>query len=575
MAVYTVAAGQLAVHNKTLAANVVDAINFDVDPSAVEIQTDGAAEIYVSTDGSTPTVGGANTHLIPATAGSRFIRHGGDRGLRLISAGSPTYSVTKISAQDIAGADLAELRAQVDSLESSSAAGSSVDAPIPAPLDGVATVEPVFEHVWTLDDFVEFDGQLVYVLTWTPTLSGTAILAAPPWDGEGTTDQSGVTYRVSRTTSDDPPDTFQVAHSNWVYDTALGRALQAAQVFPVVAGDLYTLRVENNETEAAVGRTVSLMEWARAVQPFGGIDPLMEWRPEADGPFARAEGYATKAELFVGHAEGFASYADAAGSHAEGVYTRALGFASHAEGYYTAAHDNGAHAEGYNTLALGDSSHAEGANTTAISGYAHAEGLGTTASGNNSHTEGQDSVSSGTNSHAEGADTHAGGAGSHAEGSGTFAEAINSHAEGELAHARVQPGIVHARGGGSWTDTPGESQYVSIELREHTTDATPAPVAVRSAADRVVGMRGMVAARSTDGTLGAAWAFSAAARIATDGAVTIIGTPSVDLLGSDAGAAAWEVDIGEADDATLQVIVTGAAATDIHWSITAELKEVG
>lgn len=126
MAVYTVAAGQLAVHNKTLAANIVDAINFDVDPSAVEIQTDGAAAIYVTTDGSTPTVGGANTHLIPAIAGSRFIRHGGDRGLRLISAGTPTYSVTKISAQDIGDSALsARIDALADSLESGG--GGSVD----------------------------------------------------------------------------------------------------------------------------------------------------------------------------------------------------------------------------------------------------------------------------------------------------------------------------------------------------------------------------------------------------------------------------------------------------------------
>ncbi len=86
MAVYNIAAGDIAVHNKTLVATVVDAINFPSDPSAFEIQTNGTAVIYLTTDGSTPTVGGANTHVVPARAHRVVSRHGGDRAVRASTA---------------------------------------------------------------------------------------------------------------------------------------------------------------------------------------------------------------------------------------------------------------------------------------------------------------------------------------------------------------------------------------------------------------------------------------------------------------------------------------------------------
>lgn len=93
MAVYTIAAGKVAVHDKTLAGSTVDAVNFAEDPGEIEILTDGAAALYFTIDGTTPTVSGASTYVLPAVACSRTIKHPGTQPVRLISSGTPKYSV--------------------------------------------------------------------------------------------------------------------------------------------------------------------------------------------------------------------------------------------------------------------------------------------------------------------------------------------------------------------------------------------------------------------------------------------------------------------------------------------------
>jgi hypothetical protein len=97
MAIYTVATGMVGVHAKTLVANTLDAVNFTDDPNTVEIVSDGAAAIYVSVDGVNATVAGANTYVLPAVACSRTIPHPGNpRAVKLISAGTPVYSVMAV-----------------------------------------------------------------------------------------------------------------------------------------------------------------------------------------------------------------------------------------------------------------------------------------------------------------------------------------------------------------------------------------------------------------------------------------------------------------------------------------------
>lgn len=111
MTTYTVAPGQVAIHAKTLAANTVDTVQFTVGdphggagwanvPKSVEIMTDGAADIYVTVDGSAPTVGGQNCFRLPAFAGASVldVRDANPEDavlIKMISAGAPVYSVTR------------------------------------------------------------------------------------------------------------------------------------------------------------------------------------------------------------------------------------------------------------------------------------------------------------------------------------------------------------------------------------------------------------------------------------------------------------------------------------------------
>lgn len=97
MASYPVAASERAANAKTLVASTVDTVTFDRDCDEVEVLSlDGAAAIYFTVDGSTPTVGGANCDVVPATVAARTVAvpTSGDTVVKLVSAGTPVYSVT-------------------------------------------------------------------------------------------------------------------------------------------------------------------------------------------------------------------------------------------------------------------------------------------------------------------------------------------------------------------------------------------------------------------------------------------------------------------------------------------------
>jgi hypothetical protein len=100
VASYTVAAGERGVHNKTLVAATVDTVTFSEDLREIEILSDGAAAVFVTVDGSAPTVAGNNTDILPAggmTARTLTSAPGGDTAVKLISSGAPTYSVVGLS----------------------------------------------------------------------------------------------------------------------------------------------------------------------------------------------------------------------------------------------------------------------------------------------------------------------------------------------------------------------------------------------------------------------------------------------------------------------------------------------
>lgn len=110
MASHTVPNGHIGAHAKTLTAAAVDTVTFQLGnpdtpgwakvPKRVEVLTDGVDDIYVTVDGSAPTVGGTHCWRVPALPGASVIDVSDDDPLdavvvKLISAGTPEYSVSR------------------------------------------------------------------------------------------------------------------------------------------------------------------------------------------------------------------------------------------------------------------------------------------------------------------------------------------------------------------------------------------------------------------------------------------------------------------------------------------------
>jgi hypothetical protein len=97
MAEHVVPARAIGAHSRQLEAEVVDTVTFADDLRVVEVVSDGAAELYFTVDGGMPEVGDPFAHYMPAVPSSRTIGsgRGGATVVKLISPGTPTYSVAK------------------------------------------------------------------------------------------------------------------------------------------------------------------------------------------------------------------------------------------------------------------------------------------------------------------------------------------------------------------------------------------------------------------------------------------------------------------------------------------------
>lgn len=83
----------------TLAASTVDTVTLTSPYPSVEVlNRDGAAAIYFTVDGSTPTVEGDNTFVLLDSKSALEVNtnSGTTSVVKLISAGTPTYSVTGV-----------------------------------------------------------------------------------------------------------------------------------------------------------------------------------------------------------------------------------------------------------------------------------------------------------------------------------------------------------------------------------------------------------------------------------------------------------------------------------------------
>ncbi|MBP2581920.1 hypothetical protein J3A78_002398 [Streptomyces sp. PvR006] len=98
MADYQVQAGEWGVHAITLQPGTVTTIAFPDDVDEVEVLShDGAAAIYFTVDGSTPSVEGRGSRVLPAAISSAQVQPptAGPTVVKLVSAGSPSVSVSR------------------------------------------------------------------------------------------------------------------------------------------------------------------------------------------------------------------------------------------------------------------------------------------------------------------------------------------------------------------------------------------------------------------------------------------------------------------------------------------------
>lgn len=84
----------------TLVASTVTTVTLPSNVTQLEVlNRSGSAEIYFTVDGSTsPTVGGNDCYVLPASIGATIVssQDTANTVVRLISSGTPTYSVTEL-----------------------------------------------------------------------------------------------------------------------------------------------------------------------------------------------------------------------------------------------------------------------------------------------------------------------------------------------------------------------------------------------------------------------------------------------------------------------------------------------
>lgn len=98
MANFQVAATGYSSQDNTLTANTVDTVTFLGAALSVEVMTDGTAAVYVTVDGTVPTISGANTYKLPAVGSwntlTLSVPNESAPVVQLKSAGTPVYSVS-------------------------------------------------------------------------------------------------------------------------------------------------------------------------------------------------------------------------------------------------------------------------------------------------------------------------------------------------------------------------------------------------------------------------------------------------------------------------------------------------
>ena len=93
MTAFMVEASEWGAYAKTLRENTVDTVTFAQAPGKVEIINTGSEGIYLTIDGTTPTIAGAGTIIVPANSVRVIDVDTSQKVVKLISSGTPEYSV--------------------------------------------------------------------------------------------------------------------------------------------------------------------------------------------------------------------------------------------------------------------------------------------------------------------------------------------------------------------------------------------------------------------------------------------------------------------------------------------------
>ncbi|HLL90376.1 MAG TPA: hypothetical protein VK324_13840 [Tepidisphaeraceae bacterium] len=217
-----------------------------------------------------------------------------------------------------------------------------------------------------------------------------------------------------------------------------------------------------------------------------------------------------------------------------------------ANGYFS-------NAEGNQTVAPGAMSHAEGSQTTASGEYAHAQNISTTATGGASHAEGSGTVASGYGSHAGGHGSQARKRGQLARGALANYQQTHTYLVRQTTNATQAEMTLDGYGPTSNTAETESNRYVVAALTTYACE-------IRLLARQQNGTNAMMATRRCIISRN------------SSGVVALIG--AVQTVGTDIGSA-WGLTV-QPDNTykSLQILVTGVAATSIRWHATVIAEEV-
>jgi hypothetical protein len=219
-----------------------------------------------------------------------------------------------------------------------------------------------------------------------------------------------------------------------------------------------------------------------------------------------------------------------------------------------------------------------GKETTVSAFYAFASGYRNTVSGQSGRASGDNNTVSGAGAGADGTTNTASGGYSYAHGTTNSATALYSRAYGAYAKARTSGQVSHSTGRFA---ANGDQQTSVLEMGKRTTDATITTLGYVGGnnshaleANQSAAFSILLVARAEGGTDTAAWKIEGVLRRGASGTPVYVGTPTVTLLGADAGAATWAAEMGTGSDGGINVRITGEAGRAIRWVQRMTLVEV-